>query len=277
MTDSTDLDAVAAELYAGPPDDFIATRNARATQAGDPELAAAIRALRKPSVAAWVVDLFARERSARLGQALQLAAELREAQEDLDAATLSELGRQRRALTGQLATEAASLATAQGARVTDATLEAVRQTISAAFFDPDAAAAVASGRLVRDLAPTRSFDLDDVVGGGRPPAFSSPAPAGDELAARRDRRRAEQVRRDAEKSLERAQRAVEKADRDARSAQGRSEQLAARIAEVEKELSRLRGDREQADQDAAAAERSRTAAASALAEAQVQLDALRPE
>ena len=277
MTDSTDLDAVAAELYAGPPDAFIATRNARATQAGDPELAAAIRALRKPSVAAWVVDLFARERSARLGQALQLAAELREAQEDLDAAALSELGRQRRALTGQLASEAASLATAQGARVTDATLEAVRQTISAAFFDPDAAAAVASGRLVRDLAPTRSFDLDDVVGGGRPPAFSSPAPADDELAARRDRRRAEQAVRDAEKSLERSQRAAEKADQDARSAQGRSEQLAARIAEVEKELSRLRGDREQAERDAAAAERSRDSAAAALAEAQAQLDALRAE
>lgn len=277
MSDASDLEAIAAELYAAPPESFIATRNARAGEADEAELAKVVRALRKPSVAAWVVNVFARERAARLGQALQLAAELREAQEDLDAATLSQLGRQRRALTNQLAAEAASLATAQGARVTDATLEAVRQTISAAFFDPDAAAAVASGRLVRDLEPTGSVDLDAAVAGGRPAAPAAPAPVADEVAARRERRKAEQALRDAEKARERAERAVEKADRDARSARGRLDQLAARIAEVEKELSRLRADRQQADADAADAESSRAEAAEALTEAQERLDTLRAE
>lgn len=277
MSDAGDLETIAAELYAAPPDAFIATRNARAKDVGAPELAAAVRALRKPSVAAWVVNLFARERAARLGQALQLAAELREAQEDLDAATLSQLGRQRRALTNQLAAEAASLATAQGARVTDATLEAVRQTISAAFFDPDAAAAVASGRLVLVLEPTGSVDLDAAVGGGRPAAPAAPEPVADEVAARRERRRAEQALRDAEKARERAERSVEKAEREARSARGRLDQLAARIAEVEKELARLRGDREQAEADAAAADSLRAEAAEALAEARKRLDALRSE
>lgn len=277
MSDVGDLETVAAELYAGSPEAFIATRNARAKEAGDPALAAAIRALRKPSVAAWVVNLFATERAARLGQALQLAAELREAQEDLDAATLSQLGRQRRALTNQLAAEAASLATARGARVTDATLEAVRQTISAAFFAPDAAAAVASGRLVRDLEPTGSLDLGDVVGGGPPAAPAAPPPVADEVAARRERRKAEQALREAEKARERAERSVEKADRDARSARGRLDQLTARIAEVENELSRLRRDREQAEHDAAEADSSRAAAADELAAAQKRLEAVRPE
>ena len=277
MSDAGDLETIAAELYSAPPDAFIATRNARAKDVGEAELAAAIRALRKPSVAAWVVNLFARERATRLGQALQLAAELREAQEDLDAATLSQLGRQRRALTNQLAAEAASLATAQGARVTDATLEAVRQSISAAFFDPDAAAAVASGRLVLALGPTGSVDLDAAVGGGRPAAPAAPAPVADEVAARRERRRAEQALRDAEKARERAERLVEKAEREARSARGRLDQLAARIAEVEKELARLRGDREQAEADAAEADSSRAEASAAVAEAQKRLDALRTE
>lgn len=274
MTDAGDLESIAAELYAEAPGEFTERRNARAREAEDPVLAAAVRALRKPSVAAWVVNVFARERTERLAQALQLAAELREAQDDLDAATLSQLGRQRRALTNQLAAEAASLATARGARVTDATLESVRQTISAAFFDSDAAAAVASGRLVRELEPSGSLDLDGAVGGGRPAAPAAPVPVADEVAARRERRRAEQALRDAEKTRERAERAVEKADRDARAARGRLDQLTARIAEVESELSRLRGDRERAEQNVAAAGSSRAQAAEALEQARARLDSL---
>ncbi|MEE2814693.1 MAG: transposase, partial [Actinomycetota bacterium] len=225
MGEAGDLDSIAAELYAGSPDEFIAARNARAKDIGDPALSAAVRALRKPSVAAWVVNLFARERSARLGQALQLASELREAQDDLDAATLSQLGRQRRALTGQLAAEAVSLATARGGRVTDATLESVRQTISAAFFDPEAAAAVASGRLVRDIEPTGSFDPGAVVAGGRPDAPVAPKPAADEVAARRARRDAERALREAERAHTGAERAARRANEEAHEIDERIDQL----------------------------------------------------
>ncbi|HKT55370.1 MAG TPA: transposase, partial [Microbacterium sp.] len=157
----TSLTEIAAELYSAAPEEFVAARNARAADAADREDAARIRALKKPSVAAWVVNVFAHERADRLGQALQLAAELREAQDQLDAATLAELGRRRRALTSQLAHEAGELASARGGRVSPSTLEAVRQTIAAAFFDPDAAVAVASGRLVRELeASGDPVDLD---------------------------------------------------------------------------------------------------------------------
>lgn len=261
MSGAGDLETIAAELYAGPPDAFISTRNARAEDVADPTLTAAIRALRKPSVAAWVVNLFARERAARLGQALQLAAELRDAQDDLDAATLSQLGRQRRALTNQLAAEAASLATSQGARITDATLEAVRQTISAAFFDPDAAAAVASGRLVHQIAPSASFDLETVVAGARPsePAVAERTP--DEVGARRERRNAERELREAEKAHDLAERADRRADDDAREAKERVERLAARIAELEEALTRARADATKAKKDAdVAADRRRNAA-----------------
>lgn len=268
MSEAGDLDNIAAELYAGAPDDFIATRNAHAKDAGDPALAAAIRALRKPSVAAWVVNLFARERAARLDQALQLAAELREAQEDLDAATLSQLGRQRRALTAQLAAEASSLAAAQGGRVTDATREAVRQTISAAFFDAGAAAAVASGRLVRDLEPTGSVDLEAVVAGGRPDAPVVATPAADEVGARRRRRDAERAVRDAEKAHDRAAREDRRAADDAHEAEERIDRLVKRIAQLEEELDRARLDATQAKTDArAAADRREQAAADAAATA----------
>lgn len=275
MGGAVDLETVAVELYAGAPDDFIATRNARAEEAGDPALSAAIRGLRKPSVAAWVVNLFARERTARLGQALQLAAELREAQDDLDAATLSQLGRQRRALTGQLAAEAVSLAVAQGGRVTDATREAVRQTISAAFFDPRAAAAVASGRLVRDLEPTGSVDVEAVVGGGAPKSPSPQRRTTDEVSARRQRRDAERTLREAERAHERAERADRRADGEVQDAVERAGHLTERIAELEQELSRTREEATRARQDAAAADERRRAAAAELATAAAAVDEAR--
>ena len=275
------LESVAADLCTTPLKGFVSERTARAEAVGDPDLSRRIRALRKPSVAAWVVNLFARERRDRLGQALQLAEELREAQADFDAGTLAELGRQRRALTDQLAREAAGLAEDRGERVTASTLEAVRQTLSAAFFDPDAAAAVASGRLVRDLEPSEPVDLAAVVAGG-PPERGAVAPrATDEVKARRERRDAERVVRDAEQELARARSEHGRAVRDRRDATAKADRLAARVAEMESELARLRDEADDAAEavDATADKEARVAermadAETALADARSALGRL---
>src|SRR6478735_10130604 len=58
--DAARLDAIAVELYALPPDDFTSARNARAA-AADRSLAARVKTLRKPTAAAWAVDLLARD------------------------------------------------------------------------------------------------------------------------------------------------------------------------------------------------------------------------
>lgn len=87
MTDPS-LTEIAAELYSAPPTEFVSTRDARAKQVADRQLASQVKALRKPSIAAWVMNLFATERSDRLAQALQLAEELREAQDGSRAAFL---------------------------------------------------------------------------------------------------------------------------------------------------------------------------------------------
>ncbi|WP_194420541.1 transposase [Microbacterium abyssi] len=247
MADPSLADA-AAELYVVPPGEFVAERNARAKQVEDRELAEQIRTLRKPSIAAWVVNVFARERADRLGQALQLAAELREAQEDLDARTLSKLGRDRRALTSQLAREAASLASSGGARITDSTVEAVQQTITAAFFDPDAATAVASGRLVRELEPSSEFplDFDATVGGGAPERTPPPSPPADEVRERRERKEAEKAVHAAERDLERAKREQAKADKEREAAASRADRLEAEVEELEAQLARARAEAEKA-------------------------------
>jgi len=277
----TDLETIAAELYAGSPAEFVSSRNARAKETDDADLASRIRALRKPSVAAWVVNVFAHDRAQQLGEALRLADELREAQADVDAATLAQLTRQRRALTEQLAADAAALATARGERITTATREAVQQTITAAFFDPTAAAAVASGRLVHDLEPAAEVTLDTAVGGGAPGAVPAPSAPADEVAARRELRKAQNALREAEQEHQRATRDLATADRGARDASNRAARLDARIADLEAELATARTAASAADTEAAAAEDAQSHAADraaatekAVQAAQRALDAL---
>lgn len=281
MADPT-LDEIAAALYAGPPEDFVSARNARAKEVGDVELSARIRAFRKPSIGAWVVNVFAQERAGQLDQALQLAAELREAQDDLDAAALAKLGRERRLLTKRLAETAAELAESRGERITPATLEAVEQSISAAFFDPAAAAAVASGRLIRALEPTGSpDDVRDAVAGDIPASAPLPERPADELQARRVRRDAERRVGAAEKDLATAERELAKQEKAVQTYLQRARELSVAAADLEAQLAKVRKEAERAQRDAPSAEEKRAkaaeladAAATAFEDARRALEAL---
>lgn len=273
----SELADIAVTLYAGSPTEFITARNARAADTDDPALAARIRALKKPSVAAWVVNVFAHERSSQLGEALLLAEELREAQADLDARALAQLGRDRRALTHRLAADAAELAEARGQRITASTREAVQQTISAAFFDPTAAAAVASARLVRELEPAGTFaDIaDSIVGGGAPDAPAVAAKPLDEVKARRERRDAERTVREAERTHDRVVREAATTDRALRDASVRVDELAHREQELEAELAKVRRDANRARGEAEKAETEQEALAQRVRDAEDDLRAAR--
>ena len=107
------LAAVVAKLYAVPPEEFVAVRSeevAKARKARDTGLAGAIGRLRKPTVAAWLVNLLAHERPDLVTELLDLGAELRDAQRDLRGAELRELSVKRRSTVAALAKEAARLA-----------------------------------------------------------------------------------------------------------------------------------------------------------------------
>lgn len=271
MTGEASLLEIASTLYAGPLDDFIRERDrhAAAVRPTDPALAAEIRALRKPSVAAWVVNVFAVERTAQLTEALELAEQLREAQEDLDAKALSQLGRERRTLTVRLASMAADLAESRGERITPATRESVNQTLSAAFFDADAAVAVSSGRLVRALEPQGTFSdaMDTIVGGGAPVAPARESRPDDEVAARRRRRDAERELRDARRIRDHAADEAALSTRRVRETARASDALASRAAELEKELEAVRRDAERARRELQRAEVAQRDAAAGLADA----------
>ncbi|WP_375386586.1 transposase [uncultured Microbacterium sp.] len=270
--DAAALDAAADELYALTPDRFTAARNERAA-ASDRAAAASIKALRKPSVAAWAVNLLARD--GRLGEALDLAAALREAQDDLDAVELKTLSAQRRALVAALATQAVDLARAQDVTVSAAAREEVEKTINAAVMDAGAAAAVMTGRLVRTLEATGFDDVDvsGAVAGTTP--VPTERPSRDDLAERRARKAAELAVREAERAASDAERALARAGARATKAHERADLLHERVDDLRGQLKRMLSDAEDADSEARRLDEERATAASAARAAASAVDRAR--
>ncbi len=98
-----------AELYTAPPDGFVAARDelvAEAKAAGQTDRAKQLGKLRKPTVAAWVVNLLAIRRPELVDQLVELSAALRSAQRELKGDALRELTKQRREAVGALVKEA---------------------------------------------------------------------------------------------------------------------------------------------------------------------------
>src|SRR4051794_30734046 len=112
MSGDDALAEVADELYGLPPDEFTGARNDRAKQAkadGDKELSQAITKLRKPSVAAWLLNQMVRHHGGELDQFLAVGAALREAQAELDPDELKQLSRQRHQVVSAVSRQARAL------------------------------------------------------------------------------------------------------------------------------------------------------------------------
>ncbi|HVE95400.1 MAG TPA: hypothetical protein VNA67_00135 [Pseudonocardiaceae bacterium] len=154
---SRSVDDVAAELYAVEPPLFVAARSEaarEAREAGDRELATTIGKLRRPAVAAWAVNLLARDDAAGLGQLLALGEELREAHQQMRGDALQRLSRQRHDMLAALAGRARQLAADAGHTLGAEAAQQVVQTLGAALADPDAGREVQRGRLVTPLSYT---------------------------------------------------------------------------------------------------------------------------
>jgi hypothetical protein len=145
-----DFDEAADALYAASAGDFIATRNELAKQLkadGDQLGSTRLKAMRKPTVAAWVANLVARELPDELDDLLALGDEFREATADLDGERLRELTPKRHKLLDTLASNATRLAEKQGQKISADVGQKLRETLDAALVDPAAGDAVREGRL----------------------------------------------------------------------------------------------------------------------------------
>jgi len=141
-------------LYEAPPDGFVAGRAAaiaEAKQAGDAETARRLAALRKPTVAAWLVNLLALRRPELIDELVELSTALRSAQRGLQGEQLRELSTQRRQVVSALVNAAQRLAVEDDPALRSAKLPMaeVESTLTAALAEPDIAEQVRSGRLVK--------------------------------------------------------------------------------------------------------------------------------
>jgi hypothetical protein len=155
-----DLDEAADELYAVPPEDFATRRDtlvAEARSAGDRTLARQIGKLKKPVLAAALVNAVTRSEPPEVAELIELGTRMRSAQRELRGADLRELSGQRQQLLARLVRLAGAAASRS---VTEAVLAQVRATFDAAIADEAAEAAVLSGRLTAALSYSGFGEVD---------------------------------------------------------------------------------------------------------------------
>jgi uncharacterized coiled-coil protein SlyX len=145
-----DFEEAADALYAAPAADFIATRNELAKQLkadGDQLGSTRLKALRKPTVAAWLANLVSREQPDEIDDLLALGDEFREATADLDGERLRELTPKRHKAIDVLMKAAGKLAGDHGQKISADVGQKLRETLDAALVDPAAGDAVREARL----------------------------------------------------------------------------------------------------------------------------------
>jgi hypothetical protein len=257
-------------LYEAPPDGFVAARTAAieaARRAGDREAARRLAALKKPTVAAWVVNLLALRRPDLIDQLVELSAALREAQRGLDGDQLRELTAQRRQVVTALVDAARRLALAAepGAKLPLAEVEA---TLTAALAEPEIAAQVRTGRLIR----AATYAGFGEVPRPRLRLVGDDEPAGDDEGgavvefpqqpARSDRRRREyeQRQRDLRRELSAAQAAERRADEQVERAESAERDAGHLVEDLDAELAELERRRTEAQADVARRKQARRAA-----------------
>jgi hypothetical protein len=256
------------ELYGQPLDRFVPERASLVRElrsAGEREQAAAVAALRKPSVAAWAVNQLIRTQRREVDALFAAADALRDVQAGVlggsaDARELRSAAERERAAVDALVAIARGLLSSGGLELSAATLERVAETLHAAALDDEARGQVSEGRLVRELrhvglgaglgrAQTAATQKAGVRKGGgqRGVAHKDGAPQAEARDARAERQAAK-ARKDAEdaerrereelrkqaRALERdAAREVDRAERALRTAQERQARAAEALSQAE--------------------------------------------
>ena len=232
------------ELYGAPLDEFVPRRDALARslrKEGKREEAEAVKALRKPSVAAWAVNVLAREERGAVDELLAAGERLRAAHAELldggDPGAVQEAaGAERAAVEGLVAAARGMLADA-GRPATDATLDRVRDTLHAAASDDAVRELVRAGRVVED-AEAAGFALAGLspAKGAKRPATARPKKEPDRAAARR-KAAAERVTQ-AQAELAEAEGAAREAERALARAQKEADRRRAALERAERALER---------------------------------------
>ena len=244
-----DLDSSAGELYGLPLDEFTAARNNSSRQAraeGKLELARQIQALRKPTMAAWLVNRLTRQHADEVNVLLDLGREMRAGMAGVSGDELRLLTRRRHELIAALVRRAMSLG--GSGRISNDVEADVRATLEATLPDPHSAETVAGGRLHAALSVS-GFGFGFGGPGGSASIAASPSTGADvvDLDDRRNRRT---------RAVDKAEAAIAAADKNSRKAHDRREKAEAKVRAADEDRQTLTDtvDRLRAELDRASAE-----------------------
>jgi hypothetical protein len=236
-----ELQREAAKLYALPGAEFTAARNARARamRSKQPELAAELAKLPRPTAPAAAVNLLARDDPSEVRALAQAGRALRQAQEQALAGKgaadeLTHATAEHRAALERVSREARRL------KLSQSVLKRVIATLRAASLDPELQPLLERGLLVREV-EAAGFGLDPGLVASAP--RSKPKPTGASEAQKR--RRAEQAARlqEAKARVAEAKRSFGRAERELTEAQAELEAVqAASAASPSRSRSRSRSD-----------------------------------
>ena len=233
---SVDLEDATNELYALTPAEFTARRSALVAQAREaklPDVAKAVAELRRPTVAAWLLNQLARGEAGASDEVEELdslGTQLREAQAQLDGRRMKELTRRRHELVAALVRRAEAVAGAAGDQKVSASVQReLEETLGAAVADEQASLAVTSGRLTRALVYAGLGEVDVTAATATPiRSVRRPKPASAPAT--------KPAPTPAQTSPGAADRAQEAADAERRQAVQAAEEAAAEFATAEDEL-----------------------------------------
>lgn len=217
--------ADADDLFTLPLDQFTAARDRLAKDlktAGDEESAASVAKLRKPSLAAWALNLAVRRNPDSVGRLMASHVQLREA---TDARSLQEASRKRQTAIAELLELAMAELANAGRPAAASTRERINSTLLATGADRNAEADLAAGRLVREMEPSGEGWAD--IGFAPPPTRIRDNAL--EVAAERARSRADKLRAEADKAEHR----VDQAERALAEAKRRADEARATAAQAE--------------------------------------------
>jgi hypothetical protein len=212
------------KLYGLPLSEFTAARNARAKalKQDDPELAAAVAALPKPSVAAGALNELVNEDPSEVRALIQSGKRLRQAQEAAVAgkkgADLNEAIKEHRGALDRVQRDL------RRRKLNAPTVDKATQTLRVASLDPELWQLLERGLLHEDLTAS-GFGLDPGIVPARPK--QKPEPAAKKPAPPKPDKAAERRRREARERLRQAKAALAEAEKRARTAQGELERARA--------------------------------------------------
>ena len=274
---SSEVRRVARALYELPPAEFTAARNQAARDASQRSDAAAIKRLPRAQAPAWAVSALVREDAALFDELLELGERLREAQDDRDPVALRSLGAERQKALSRASGRTRELADAADVTLSGSAMIEVSQTLQAAMTDPDAAALVRDGLLVRGLAVTgwepvrldgaAALPPEGVSAGRRTRAARPRASAADPEASERERKAAEDAAWSALDDVTTAHQSVADLANDLADLAGRRAELETERTDIEEQLRGVESDLARVYHDIQVGERDRKAAERAEAQA----------